>query len=74
MNYCYLRLLGPFPTGIILHSYMGSAEMVPEFAKLGCYFSFSGFLMSMEARKAKRILKMVIFHHILSCHLACLII
>lgn len=71
MNYCYLRRMGPFPAGIILHSYMGSAEMVPEFAKLGSYFSFSGFLMSMEARKAKRILEKVIFHHILSCHLLC---
>lgn len=61
MNCWFLRCMGPFPAGIILHSYMGSAEMVPEFAKLGSYFSFSGFLMSMEARKAKRILKMVIF-------------
>ncbi|KAF3441203.1 hypothetical protein FNV43_RR15116 [Rhamnella rubrinervis] len=54
-----MQRMGPFPAGIILHSYMGSAEMVPEFAKLGSYFSFSGFLMAMEARKAKRILKMV---------------
>lgn len=61
VNYCSLRRMGPFPAGIILHSYMGSAEMVPEFAKLGSYFSFSGFLMSMEAQKSKRILKMVIF-------------
>lgn len=61
MNCWFLRRMGPFPSGIILHSYMGSAEMVPEFAKLGSYFSFSGFLMSMEAQKAKRILKMVIF-------------
>ncbi|CAB4288957.1 unnamed protein product [Prunus armeniaca] len=51
--------LGPFPAGVILHSYLGSAEMVPEFANLGAYFSFSGFLMSMEVHKAKRMLKMV---------------
>ncbi|PQP92880.1 uncharacterized protein Pyn_12803 [Prunus yedoensis var. nudiflora] len=37
----------------------GSAEMVPEFANLGAYFSFSGFLMSMKVHKAKRMLKMV---------------
>jgi TatD DNase family protein len=53
--------MGPFPAGIILHSYLGSAEMVPEFSKLGAYFSFSGFLMSLKANKAKKMLKMVIF-------------
>lgn len=51
--------MGPFPAGFILHSYLGSAQMVPEFSKLGAYFSFSGFLMSMEAKKAKKMLKMV---------------
>ncbi|CAL8172889.1 unnamed protein product [Prunus armeniaca] len=54
-----MKSLGPFPAGVILHSYLGSAEMVPEFANLGAYFSFSGFLMSMEVHKAKRMLKMV---------------
>ncbi|XP_010269730.1 PREDICTED: uncharacterized protein LOC104606304 [Nelumbo nucifera] len=50
---------GPFPSGVILHSYLGSAEMVPGLAKLGAYFSFSGFLMSMKPQKAKRMLKSV---------------
>ncbi|PSS04757.1 TatD family protein [Actinidia chinensis var. chinensis] len=54
-----LKSVGPFPAGIILHSYMGSAEMVPEFAELGAYFSFSGFLMSMKESKAKKMLKSV---------------
>ncbi|XP_021818744.1 uncharacterized protein LOC110760737 isoform X6 [Prunus avium] len=54
-----MKSLGPFPAGVILHSYLGSAEMVPEFANLGAYFSFSGFLMSMKVHKAKRMLKMV---------------
>ncbi|TQD72214.1 hypothetical protein C1H46_042253 [Malus baccata] len=54
-----MKSLGPFPAGVILHSYLGSAEMVPEFASLGAYFSFSGFLMSMKVNKAKRMLKMV---------------
>ncbi|KAJ0243715.1 TatD related DNase [Hirschfeldia incana] len=53
------KSLGPFPAGLILHSYLGSAEMVPEFAKLGAYFSFSGFLMSMSEKKAKKMLKAV---------------
>ena len=55
------RSLGPFPAGVILHSYLGSAEMVPEFSKLSAYFSFSGFLMSLKASKTKKMLKMVIF-------------
>ncbi|CAN8243959.1 unnamed protein product [Cochlearia groenlandica] len=54
-----LKSVGPFPYGVILHSYLGSAEMVPEFAKLGAYFSFSGFLMSMSEKKAKKMLKAV---------------
>lgn len=54
-----MKSMGPFPAGVILHSYLGSGEMVPEFAKLGAYFSFSGFLMSLEAQKAKKMLKTV---------------
>ncbi|XP_054800649.1 LOW QUALITY PROTEIN: uncharacterized protein LOC129304849 [Prosopis cineraria] len=54
-----MKSIGPFPAGVILHSYLGSAEMVPEFSKLGAYFSFSGFLMSLKASKAKKMLKMV---------------
>jgi TatD DNase family protein len=53
------KSVGPFPCGVILHSYLGSAEMVPEFAKLGAYFSLSGFLMSMSEKKAKQMLKAV---------------
>jgi len=55
--------MGPFPAGVILHSYLGSAEMVPEFSKLGAYFSFSGYLMSLEARKAKKMLRTVSKSH-----------
>ncbi|KAJ6975144.1 hypothetical protein NC653_031096 [Populus alba x Populus x berolinensis] len=54
-----LSSTGPFPAGVILHSFLGSAEMVPEFAKLGAYFSFSGFLMSMKKEKATKMLKAV---------------
>lgn len=54
-----LKSMGPFPAGLVLHSYLGSAEMVPEFSKLGAYFSFSGFLMSMKESKAKKMLKSV---------------
>ncbi|KAF6146564.1 hypothetical protein GIB67_008850 [Kingdonia uniflora] len=48
-----------FPAGIILHSYQESVEMVPDFAKLGAYFSLFGYLMSMKPQKAKKMLKSV---------------
>ncbi|XP_021858390.2 uncharacterized protein [Spinacia oleracea] len=54
-----MKATGPFPDGVILHSYLGSAEMVPELARLGAYFSFSGFLMSMKSQKARKMLKAV---------------
>ncbi|KAH6829035.1 TatD related DNase [Perilla frutescens var. hirtella] len=54
-----LKSVGPFPAGLVLHSFLGSAEMVPELSKLGAYFSFSGFLMSMKASKAKKMLKSI---------------
>jgi TatD DNase family protein len=42
----------PLPTrGFLLHSYAGSAEMVPEFVKLGACFSFNGSFL--EERKNK---------------------
>lgn len=60
-----MKSIGPFPAGVVLHSYLGSAELVPEFAKLGAYFSFSGFLMSLKESKAKKILKSVPHERIL---------
>ncbi|KAI3745487.1 hypothetical protein L1987_58601 [Smallanthus sonchifolius] len=60
-----MKSIGPFPEGVILHSYLGSAEMVPEFAKLGVYFSFSGFLMEMKEAEAKKMVKAVPFDRIL---------
>lgn len=54
-----MKSMGPFPAGLVLHSYMGSAEMVPELSKAGAYFSFSGFLMSMKESKAKKMLKSI---------------
>lgn len=38
-------------SGILLHSYSGSIELVPRLVELGCYFSFSGYFLS--DRKAK---------------------
>ncbi|EPS61194.1 hypothetical protein M569_13605, partial [Genlisea aurea] len=54
-----LKREGPFPHGVVLHSYLGSAEMVSELSKLGAYFSFSGFLMSLKESKARKVVKSV---------------
>ncbi|KAM3388673.1 hypothetical protein ACQJBY_011050 [Aegilops geniculata] len=54
-----LKRTGPFPAGVLLHSYLGSAEMVPGLANLGCYFSLSGFLTGLKSTKAKKMLKAV---------------
>uniref|UniRef100_A0A0E0H4S1 Amidohydrolase-related domain-containing protein n=1 Tax=Oryza nivara TaxID=4536 RepID=A0A0E0H4S1_ORYNI len=54
-----LKRTGPFPAGVLLHSYLGSAEMVSSLEILGCYFSLSGFLTGMKSTKAKKMLKSV---------------
>jgi TatD DNase family protein len=59
VNILFGRQIGPFPAGVLLHSYLGSAEMVSGFANLGCYFSLSGFLTGMKSTKAKKMLKSV---------------
>lgn len=44
----------PIPErGFLLHSYGGSAEMIPRFAKLGAYFSVSGYFA--HERKARHL-------------------
>ncbi|KAI4371354.1 hypothetical protein MLD38_019600 [Melastoma candidum] len=52
-----IKCAGPFPHGFILHSYLGSAEMVSQFAEHGAYFSFSGFTMALKQQTAKKMLK-----------------
>ncbi|MDC0088102.1 TatD family hydrolase [Akkermansiaceae bacterium] len=42
----------PLPErGFLLHSYGGSAELVPRLAKLGAYFSISGYFLHPRKRK-----------------------
>ncbi|KAJ8434907.1 hypothetical protein Cgig2_003346 [Carnegiea gigantea] len=54
-----MKAMESFPYGVILHSFFGSAEMVPELAKLSSFFLFSGFVMSMKPQKVKKLLKAV---------------
>ncbi|XP_062226520.1 uncharacterized protein LOC133924816 isoform X4 [Phragmites australis] len=60
-----LKQSGPFPAGVLLHSYLGSAEMVSGLANLVCYFSLSGFLTGMKSTKAKKMLKSIPLDRIL---------
>jgi TatD DNase family protein len=51
--------MGPFPVGVLLHSWMGSAEMVKALAPLNAYFSISGFITGMSSKKADKMLRQV---------------
>jgi len=49
---------GPFPNGIVLHSWIGPAEMVDALAKIeGVYFSLSGHLTRMSKKKYEPMVK-----------------
>jgi TatD DNase family protein len=51
-----LRVLtrhGPFPRGVVLHSWGGSPEMIPALVKLGCFLSFSGSITRIRFAKAR---------------------
>jgi TatD DNase family protein len=39
------------PGGLLLHSYSGSAELTPRYARAGCHFSFAGPVTFLEARR-----------------------
>ena len=55
-----LQQHAPFPHGLILHSWIGPAEMVDTLAKLqGVYFSLSGHLTRMSKKKYEPMVKKV---------------
>ncbi len=47
---------GPHPAGVVLHSFSGPPELVPDFSALNCYFSFSGAATRSNNRRAHRAL------------------
>ena len=50
----------PRPTrGFVLHSFGGSSEMIPAFAKLGAYFSFPGYFLHERKLKQRETFKQV---------------
>ena len=43
---------GPYPAGLVLHSWTGSAEMTKQLARIeGVYFSISGHTLGMSDKK-----------------------
>jgi TatD DNase family protein len=54
-----LRETGPFPAGIVLHSFGGPAELVGRFLPFNAYFSFSGSITWPEARRVRSALQAV---------------
>jgi TatD DNase family protein len=54
-----LRARAPLPRGGVMHSFSGSAELVPEYARLGLSFSFAGILTRDNARRPRRALSAV---------------
>lgn len=45
--------------GFLLHSYGGPAEMIPTFAKLGAYFSFSGYFAHARKSAQREVFKQI---------------
>lgn len=54
-----LERQGPLARGGVLHSYSGSAELVPRYARLNLSFSFAGVLTRAEAQRPKLALRAV---------------
>lgn len=63
-----LQQHSPFPDGLILHSWIGPADMVKSLAKLqGVFFSLSGHLTRMSKKKYEPMIKQVANHASDSC-------
>jgi TatD DNase family protein len=45
--------------GFVLHSFGGPAEMIPAFARLGAYFSFSGYFLNERKHRQRETFKQV---------------
>jgi TatD DNase family protein len=51
--------------GFLLHSYGGSAEMIPVFTKLGAYFSFSGYFAHKRKAAQREVFQKIPLEHLL---------
>ena len=63
---------GPYPQGLILHSWIGPAEMVDMLAKIdGVYFSLSGHLTRMSKKKYEPMVKKARLDTVHACCCVC---
>lgn len=60
-----LKELGPLPGGGLIHSFSGSADMVPLFERYNLHISFSGSLTNPSNKKVHKALQAVSFNRIL---------
>lgn len=60
-----LKYMGPIQQGGVIHSYSGSADMVPILEKYGFYISFSGSVTHPDNKKVKKSLSAVSPHRLL---------
>lgn len=56
---------GPLPAGGVLHSYGGSAELIPNYVRLGLSFSFAGVVTRSDARKVRSVATHVPLTHLM---------
>ncbi|MEA1969092.1 MAG: TatD family hydrolase [Thermodesulfobacteriota bacterium] len=60
-----LKHMGEVPAGGLIHSYSGSADMIPLFEKYGLYISFSGSITNQNNRKVRQALQKVSLNRVL---------
>lgn len=60
-----LKRMGPLPHGGLIHSYSGSADMVPLFERHNLFISFSGAITNTRNKKAAKALGAVSFNRLL---------
>lgn len=60
-----LKRMGTLCPGGLIHSYSGSADMVPQLEQYGFYISFSGSVTNPSNKKIKKALKAVSDHRVL---------
>ena len=54
---------GPFPAGLVLHSFLGPPHLVKPFSEIqGCYFSISGHSLR-SPKKAPQLLSQVLLEN-----------
>ena len=50
---------GPFPAGVLLHSFMGPVEVIKGLSKLNAYFSLSLSVLKLKEQRARDVIKAI---------------